>query len=824
MRISPEVEIALTLAQNEAARRRHEYFTLEHLLYALLFDEPTSQIIRHAGGDPTAIKKELETFLSDQLESVPEESFDVPAASLAVQRAIRRAAAHVQSSGKEQITGANVLVAIFAERESPAVSILEKGAVTRLDVVAYISHGVSKADEPDEGREKEAASLDGEGEGPRSRRDPLKAYCVNLNDEAREKRIDPLVGRSNEISRMIQILARRKKNNPLLVGDSGVGKTAIVEGLALKIVQGAVPDALKKSTVYSLDMGALIAGTRYRGEFEERLKGVVKALQKIDGAVLFVDEIHTIVGAGATSGGSMDASNLLKPALASGRMRCIGSTTFEEFRQHFEKDRALARRFQRVEVLEPSVEDTKKILEGLRKQYEEFHGVRYTDDALEAAAVLSARYLHDRKLPDKAIDLLDEAGAAAKLKLYVDEKPVAPIFQLGPPSSPSLDGAPPKTTRTGEAPPLKNPVTDTAAAAEPHGKAPKVVVGVAEVEAVLARMAQIPPREVSSNDKEKLKSLDADLRAVVFGQDRAVTQLAAAIKLARAGLRSPEKPIGNFLLTGPTGVGKTEVAKQLAKIMGISFVRFDMSEYMERHTVSRLIGAPPGYVGFDQGGLLTDAIAKTPHAVLLLDEIEKAHPDVFNILLQIMDHGKLTDNNGKSTDFRHVIFLMTSNVGARDLGRRAVGFGERRAMGDAEREYKLLFAPEFRNRLDARIAFDPLSKETMGSIVDKFIAELKGQLAEKKVTLELTPAAREHLSEKGYDPDFGARPLARVIQEDVKTPLGEELLFGKLEKGGSVVIDAEDAEVTDENTGEKKPGKKLVFRYESAPPETATAA
>jgi ATP-dependent Clp protease ATP-binding subunit ClpA len=828
MRISPEVEIALTLAQNEAARRRHEYFTLEHLLYALLFDEGTAQIVRHAGGDPALLKKELEQFLSDQLESVPEETFDVPAASLAVQRAIRRAAAHVQSSGKEQITGANVLVAIFAERESPAVNLLEKAGVTRLDVVAYISHGVSKAEEADEGREKEAASLDGEGDGPRSRRDPLKAYTINLNDEAREKRIDPLVGRSNEISRMIQILARRKKNNPLLVGDSGVGKTAIVEGLALKIVAGHVPDALKKSTVYSLDMGALIAGTRYRGEFEERLKGVVKALQKVEGAVLFIDEIHTIVGAGATSGGSMDASNLLKPALASGRMRCIGSTTFEEFRQHFEKDRALSRRFQRVEVNEPSIEDTKKILEGLRSKYEEFHGVKYTDEALDAAATLSARYLHDRRLPDKAIDLLDEAGAAAKLKLYSSE-PSGPPLQLGPgpASSPELEKdaveAPtasadaPRTARTGEAPPPKPPVEKPLEKEKDRGKEkkPVIVVGVVEVETVLARMAQIPPREVSSNDKEKLKNLDTDLKGVVFGQERAIAQLAAAIKLARAGLRSPEKPIGNFLLTGPTGVGKTEVAKQLAKIMGISFVRFDMSEYMERHTVSRLIGAPPGYVGFDQGGLLTDAIAKTPHAVLLLDEIEKAHPDVFNVLLQIMDHGKLTDNNGKSTDFRHVILLMTSNVGARDLGRRAVGFGNLRATGDAEREFKLLFSPEFRNRLDSRIQFDPLSPETMGSIVDKFMKELSGQLAERKVTIDLTAAARLHLSEKGYDPDFGARPLARVIQEDVKQPLGEELLFGKLEKGGAVVVDAEDTEIVDEATGEKKPGKKLVFRYSS---------
>ena len=815
MRISPEVEIALTLAQNEAARRRHEYFTLEHLLYALLFDESTAVIVRHSGGDPAVIKKELEQFLSDQLESVPEESFDVPAASLAVQRAIRRAAAHVQSSGKEQITGANVLVAIFGERESPAVSILEKASVTRLDVVAYISHGVSKSEDAEAGGEKESASMGGDDENPRSRKDPLKAYCVNLNEEARDKKIDPLVGRSSEVMRMIQILARRKKNNPLLVGDSGVGKTAIVEGLALKIVSGQVPDALKKATVFSLDMGALIAGTRYRGEFEERLKGVVKALQKIDGAVLFIDEIHTIVGAGATSGGSMDASNLLKPALASGRMRCIGSTTFEEFRQHFEKDRALARRFQRVEVVEPSVEDTKKILEGLRAKYEEFHGVRYTDDALDAAATLSARYLHDRRLPDKAIDLLDEAGAAAKLKLYTHETPTAAPLQLlpGPASEPKV-GA--------DVPPDRQSAAGMGAAPKDR---PKIVVGHADVETVLARMAQIPPREVSSDDKGKLKTLEEDLRGVVFGQERAIKQLAAAIKLARAGLRSPEKPIGNFLLTGPTGVGKTEVAKQLAKVMGVNFLRFDMSEYMERHTVSRLIGAPPGYVGFDQGGLLTDAIAKTPHTVLLLDEIEKAHPDVFNVLLQVMDHGKLTDNNGKATDFRHVVLLMTSNVGARDLGRRAVGFGERRAVGDAEREFKLLFSPEFRNRLDARIAFDPLSKETMGSIVDKFMKELTGQLAERKVSLELLPAARAHLAEKGYDPDFGARPLTRVIQEDVKQPLGEELLFGKLEKGGKVTIDAEDGEITDEDTGEKKQGKKLKFVFESAPePEPAKPA
>ena len=840
MRISPEVEIALSLAANEAARRRHEYVTLEHLLYALLFDEATALVVRHAGGDPTVVKKELETFLTEQLDSVPEDAFTTPTASLGVQRAIRRAMSHVQSSGKDQVTGANVLVAIFAERDSPAVNILEKSGVTRLDVVAYISHGISKMDEGESGgADKEPASLGGDEEGPRSRKDPLKAYTINLNEEASGKRIDPLVGRSNEVMRMIQILARRKKNNPLLVGDSGVGKTAIVEGLALKIVNGEVPKALEKSVVYSLDMGALIAGTRYRGEFEERLKGVVKGLQKIDGAILFIDEIHTIVGAGATSGGSMDASNLLKPALASGRMRCIGSTTFEEFRQHFEKDRALARRFQRVEVNEPSIEDTKKILAGLRPQYEEFHGVKYTDEALDAAATLSARYLHDRRLPDKAIDLLDEAGAAAKLALYKGEKPpnlmrdepeagdaakkeaavAADGGGVGLNGGGALNGSGPATTPTGTVPEKIGSSKDVNAK---DGEKPAVIiVGVVDVETVLARMAQIPPREVSSNDKEKLRALDLDLKKVVFGQDRALDQLAAAIKLARAGLRSPEKPIGNFLLTGPTGVGKTEAAKQLAKVMGISFLRFDMSEYMERHTVSRLIGAPPGYVGFDQGGLLTDAIAKTPHAVLLLDEIEKAHPDVFNVLLQIMDHGKLTDNNGKSTDFRHVILLMTSNVGARDLGRRSVGFGDNRATGDAEREYKLLFSPEFRNSLDARIAFDALSPGTMGSIVDKFMKELSGQLAEKHVTIEVTEPARTYLAEKGYDPDFGARPLARIIQEEVKTPLGEELLFGALEKGGSVVVGIVDAEVEDEKTGEKRPGKKLSFKCTAAPPVAA---
>jgi ATP-dependent Clp protease ATP-binding subunit ClpA len=756
MRISPEVEIALSLAANEAARRRNEFVTLEHLLYALLFDESTALVVKHAGGDVAKLKTSLESFLDTELAQVPEDEFETPTASLGVQRVIRRAYAHVQSSGKEEVKGQNVLVALFAEPDSHAVATLEQHGVTRLDVVSYISHGRSKL----ESNDPSPASVGGHGDdpdAPKPAKDPLSAYTTNLNEEAKKSRIDPLVGRLNEVQRIVQILARRKKNNPLLVGDSGVGKTAIVEGLAKKIVEGDVPPALKDATVYALDMGALIAGTRYRGEFEERLKGVVRALQEKEGAILFVDEIHTIVGAGATSGGSMDASNLLKPALASGRLRCVGSTTFEEFRQHFEKDRALARRFQRVEVNEPSVEDATKILLGLRSQYEEFHGITYTDDAIEAAAQLSARYLHDRKLPDKAIDLLDEAGAAKKLE---------------------------------------------------HGKGAKVTVS--DVETVLSRMAQIPPREVNTNDKEKLRSLQTDLKKAIFGQDHAVEQLASAIRLSRAGLRAPEKPIGSFLLTGPTGVGKTEVAKQLAKTLGIQFIRFDMSEYMEPHTVSRLIGAPPGYVGFDQGGLLTDAIAKTPHAVLLLDEIEKAHPQIFNVLLQVMDHGKLTDNNGKSTDFRHVILLMTSNVGARDLARRAVGFGDSRTNGDAEREYKLVFSPEFRNRLDARVAFTALSPDTMGHIVGKFVNELSALLADRKVTMEVTEAAREYLRVKGYDEENGARPLARVIQEEVKRPLGEELLFGHLEHGGKVVVDRDPNE------------DKLTFRYPDAPEKPAS--
>jgi ATP-dependent Clp protease ATP-binding subunit ClpA len=756
------------VAANDAAQRRNEYVTVEHLLYALLLDDTTASVVRHAGGDPAALKKRLDQFLTDQLEQLPEESSAVPSPSLGVQRAIRRAVSHVKSSGKEEVTGANVLIAMYAERDSYAVALLESQGVSRLDVVSYVSHGVSKID--NDAAEGGGGGAETEAEGSRSAKDPLKAYCLNLNEEAKVARIDPLVGRENEVTRIIQILARRKKNNPLLVGDAGVGKTAIAEGLALKIQRGEVPRALTGATVYALDMGAILAGTRYRGDFEERIKAVIKALQKMDGAILFIDEIHTIIGAGATTGGSMDASNLLKPALASGRLRCIGSTTFQEFRQHFEKDRALARRFQRVEVNEPSVEDTVRILEGLRKQYESFHGVRYTDGSLRAAAELGSKYLHDRKLPDKAIDLIDETGAAKKL-----ENADGPSAQSGSNDRGSVPAPP--------------------------------TVDVEDVERVLARMAQIPPREVSTSDRDRLKSLEAELNAVVFGQEQAIRELVSAIKLARAGLRSVEKPIGSFLMTGPTGVGKTEAAKQLAKVMGIAFHRFDMSEYMEAHTVSRLIGAPPGYVGFDQGGLLTDAIAKTPHAVLLLDEIEKAHPQIFNILLQVMDHGRLTDHNGKQTDFRHVILLMTSNIGVRDLQRRAVGFGgpggADRDKPDVEREYKQLFNPEFRNRLDAKIAFKALDPSVMRHIVGKFVRELADQLSARNVTIALSDAATEHLATAGFDPDNGARPLARVLQEQLKRPIGEELLFGALENGGHVAVDAADG--------------KLTFRFERTP-------
>ncbi len=756
MRISPEVEVAFSLAAREASRRHHEYISVEHLIYALLFDDETKKVVRHAGGDPEALKKRLDRHLDEEVEAVSEESSPVP--SLGFQRVVQRAAMHVQSSGKQELKGKNIIVAIFAERDSFAVQALTASGVTRLDVVNYISHGVSKNGDDDDGpmsTDEGSSGGDGEGgeEGESSpEKDPLGKFTLNLNKEAEENRIDPLVGRENEITRCIHILARRRKNNPMLVGDAGVGKTAIAEGLAWKVVRGEVPDALKNATIYSLDIGALLAGTKFRGDFENRIKGVIKALEKKPGAILFIDELHTIMGAGQVSGGTLDASNLLKPALSAGKIRCMGSTTFQEFRQHIERDRALARRFQKVDVNEPSVDETIQILKGLRPKFEEFHGVSYHDDALEAAAQLSARYLQDRKLPDKAIDLVDESGAAAKLA---------------------------------------------------HGKG--AVVSVPEIEAVVAKMAQIPPKNVSVDAKAQLKSLDVDLKKVIFGQDEAITSLASVIKLSRAGLRSADRPIGNFLFTGPTGVGKTELAKQLAKLLGIGFMRFDMSEYMEKHSVSRFIGAPPGYVGFDQGGQLTEAVSKTPHAVLLLDEIEKAHPDVFNVLLQIMDHGTLTDNTGKHADFRHVILIMTSNVGARDMTASKLGFGERTTVGDDDKAYKNLFSPEFRNRLDGRIAFSGLSQETMKHVVDKFLRELQAQLADRDVTIELTDGARAYLADKGYDKLYGARPMARLVENEVKRPLSEELLFGQLEHGGHVVVDRD--------------GDKLSFAYTAAPPK-----
>ncbi|WP_437963192.1 ATP-dependent Clp protease ATP-binding subunit ClpA [Sorangium sp. So ce260] len=742
MRISPEVEIAFSLATREASRRRHEFVTIEHLLYALLFDEETAEVLRHAGGDTPLLKKKLERFLDEEIEALPDDADTSPTLSLGFQRVVGRAAMHVQSSGKKELKGANVLVAMFAERDCPAVTLLGEQGISRFDVVNYISHGISKTGQDDSLRE-ESSDEGGEPGNTQSIKDPLAAFTMNLNKEAAEGRIDPLVGRENEVERTIQVLARRRKNNPLLIGDAGVGKTAIVEGLAQRIEKKNVPAPLKDATVYALDMGALLAGTKYRGDFENRLKAVLRALEKQPGSVLFIDEIHTIIGAGAASGGTMDASNLLKPALASGRLRCIGATTFQEYRGHLERDSALARRFQRIEVTEPSVDETTQILKGLQKRYEEFHKVTYTPEAIEAASKLSARYLQDRRLPDKAIDLLDEAGAAARLR---------------------------------------------------HGDGYKV--DTADIELVIAKMAQIPPRQVSTSDKAQLKDLDQSLRSVIFGQDEAVKQLASAIKLSRAGLRAPEKPIGSFLFSGPTGVGKTELAKQLAKALGIGFLRFDMSEYQERHTVSRLIGAPPGYVGFDRGGLLTEAAAKTPHAVLLLDEIEKAHPDVFQVLLQVMDHGTLTDNNGKKSDFRHMVLIMTSNVGARELAQSRVGFGERGTAGDDDRAYKNTFSPEFRNRLDARIMFRPLDPSVMGSIVDKFIGELAAMLADRSVTVEVTDRARAELATRGYDPANGARPLGRVIENEIKRRLGDELLFGALENGGNVAVDFEGGEFT----------------------------
>ncbi|MEN3167001.1 ATP-dependent Clp protease ATP-binding subunit ClpA [Gluconobacter sp. OJB] len=738
--LSRTLEQTLHRALTFAGDRRHEYATLEHLLLALTEDDDALTVFRACGIDLDKLRSDLTDFLDKDLAGLAAERPTEPKPTAAFQRVIQRAAIHVQSTGRDEVTGANVLVALFAERESHAVYFLQLQDMTRLDAVNFISHGIAKAPDRGAGRRPAAASKDTSEREERketAKEGALATYCVDLNERAREGRIDPLIGRDQEIERTIQILCRRTKNNPLYVGDPGVGKTAIAEGLAKRIVEGEVPDVLLNSTIYSLDMGSLLAGTRYRGDFEERLKAVVTEMDQTPGAILFIDEIHTVIGAGATSGGAMDASNLLKPALAAGTLRCIGSTTYKEFRQHFEKDRALVRRFQKIDVPEPSVEDAIKILRGLKGTYEKHHKVRYTEEALRGAVELAAKYVHDRKLPDKAIDVIDEVGAARMLI--------------------------------------------------PENKRRKTVT-LKDVEEAIAKIARIPPKSVSADDRETLRHLERDLRNMVFGQDKAIDALAAAIKLSRAGLRDAEKPIGNYLFSGPTGVGKTEVAKQLSNSLGIELIRFDMSEYMERHSISRLIGAPPGYVGFDQGGLLTDAIDQHPHAVLLLDEIEKAHPDLFNVLLQVMDHGRLTDHNGKVVDFRNVILIMTTNAGAADLSKEAIGFGRTVRSGEDEEAVKRLFTPEFRNRLDAIIPFANLTPETVGRVVEKFVLQLEAQLADRHVTIEISSSAKEWLAERGYDRLYGARPLGRVIQEYIKKPLAEELLFGRLAQGGAVRI------------------------------------
>jgi ATP-dependent Clp protease ATP-binding subunit ClpA len=745
--LSRNLEQTLHRALSFASERKHEYATLEHLLRGLVDDTDAVTVLRACGVDIDKLRTDLTEFLDKDLAGLATDRPGDPKPTAGFQRVVQRAAIHVQSSGRDEVSGANVLVALFSERESHAVYFLQTQDMTRLDAVNFISHGIAKAPGRSQPRpvqgSNESHGESGEREEKPARRgqDALSNYCVNLNKKAIAGKIDPLIGRESEIERTIQILCRRTKNNPLYVGDPGVGKTAIAEGLAKRIVEGDVPEVLAKSTIYALDMGALLAGTRYRGDFEERLKAVVTELEAQPAAVLFIDEIHTVIGAGATSGGAMDASNLLKPALASGTLRCIGSTTYKEFRNYFEKDRALVRRFQKIDVNEPSPEDAVKILRGLKVNYEKHHKVRYTDEAIRGAVELSAKYIHDRKLPDKAIDVIDEVGASRML--------------------------------------------------QPEHKRRKTVT-LRDVEEMVAKIARIPPKSVSADDKETLRNLDRDLKSMVFGQDRAIEALSAAIKLSRAGLREQEKPIGNYLFSGPTGVGKTEVARQLASTLGIELIRFDMSEYMERHSISRLIGAPPGYVGFDQGGLLTDSIDQHPHAVLLLDEIEKAHPDLFNILLQVMDHGKLTDHNGKTVDFRNVILIMTTNAGASDMAKEAIGFGREGRTGEDEDAIKRMFTPEFRNRLDAVIPFAGLTPEIVGRVVEKFVMQLEAQLADRNVTIELSSAAKEWLAERGYDRLYGARPLARVIQEHIKKPLAEELLFGRLTKGGAVKVTLKD--------------------------------
>ncbi|WP_170768993.1 ATP-dependent Clp protease ATP-binding subunit ClpA [Ruegeria lacuscaerulensis] len=757
---SSTLEQAIHAALAAANERRHEFATLEHLLLALLEEPDAIRVMKACSVDLEDLRSTLVEFIDEDLSNLVTDidgSEAVPTA--AFQRVIQRAAIHVQSSGRTEVTGANVLVAIFAERESNAAYFLQEQDMTRYDAVNFIAHGVAKDPAYGENRsvsgadqvEEEPQSGTGEGEQKES---ALGKYCVDLNTKSRAGDVDPLIGRSDEVERCIQVLCRRRKNNPLLVGDPGVGKTAIAEGLAHKIVAGEAPDVLSETTIYSLDMGALLAGTRYRGDFEERLKAVVTELEEHPDAVLFIDEIHTVIGAGATSGGAMDASNLLKPALQGGKLRTMGSTTYKEFRQHFEKDRALSRRFQKIDVNEPSVEDSVKILRGLKPYFEEHHAIKYTADAIKTAVELSARYINDRKLPDKAIDVIDEAGAAQHL---VAES---------------------KRRKT---------------------------IGVKEIEAVVAKIARIPPKNVTKDDAEVLKDLETALKRVVFGQDDAIVALSSAIKLARAGLREPEKPIGNYLFAGPTGVGKTEVAKQLADTLGVELLRFDMSEYMEKHAVSRLIGAPPGYVGFDQGGLLTDGVDQHPHCVLLLDEIEKAHPDVFNILLQVMDHGELTDHNGRTVNFRNVVLIMTSNAGAQEQAKAAIGFGRDRREGEDTAAIERTFTPEFRNRLDAVISFAPLPKEVILQVVEKFVLQLEAQLMDRNVTFDLTPKAAEWLADKGYDDKMGARPLGRVIQEHIKKPLAEELLFGKLAKGGVVRVSVKKGDLNLEILGPDQP-------------------
>ena len=750
--IGKEVQATLNLALSEAKRERHEFVCIEHLLFALLQDKDAGAAIVHCGGDIARLKKALEEFFDSHMERLPAGMEREPQQTLGFHRVLQRTMLHAQSAEKKEIHGGDLLAAIFREPDSYAAYLLEEQGITRLDVINYISHGISKISTGEDWSvSREERGETDEEEKARPVASPLEAFTVNLVEKARNGNIDPLIGRDDEVQRTIHILCRRRKNNPIYVGDPGVGKTAIAEGLALRIYQGQVPDVLKDAVIYALDMGALLAGTKFRGDFEARLKGVLGSLKKQPNSILFIDEIHTVVGAGATSGGSMDASNILKPALASGELRCIGSTTYHDYKSYFERDRALARRFQKIEISEPSVEESYQILQGLRPHYEKHHGVRYTSAALRAAVVLSAKHINDRRLPDKAIDVIDEVGAAVKIL------------------------APEKRKKS---------------------------IGLKEIENIVAKIAKIPPRSVSASDKEQLQNLERDLKLMVFGQDVAIETLASAIKLSRSGLAHPEKPIGCFLFSGPTGVGKTEAAKQLARILGVEFIRFDMSEYMEKHTVSRLIGAPPGYVGFDQGGLLTDGVNKNPYAVLLLDEVEKAHPDLFNILLQVMDHAALTDNNGKKADFRNIILIMTTNAGAREMSGAPLGFGERSNVGKGKEAIEKMFSPEFRNRLDAMVVFNSLTPEIIERVVDKFIVELDLQLNDKKVFLHLTPKARKWLAQRGYDPVFGARPMARLIQTEIKRVLANEILFGKLENGGKVEID--------ESEG------KLIFHYEEA--------